>query len=305
MSSQDLQHRYGKTAVYPNLLPERLGEAFFDQLPSEPGVYWMLDAAENILYVGQSQNLRKRLFSYARAGSEAVSPKIMRLVYHTKQIQWEICESGEAARLLENQLLRRYHPPYNRVNTHPENYLYLGYSSGENVFRFGLSRNPDQLPLTYIYGAFKTLRLLRQIYGSLLRVFWFATHPRPTHTNIPMSLMSKRPPDLFEIGYPDIWTDEICKRWDYLIRRYLKGTGKTFIHELERLVTDPGHAPESFLEHMTRNDLHKLEDGYQKVTRKRYLLFKSRGVNYQTILQEDLDDLIALNPLPDQQEEQK
>ena len=296
MSTQNPRHRYDKTAVYPNLLLERLGDNFFNQLPTQPGVYWMLDLVGNILYIGQSKNLRKRLLSYAKANGKRVSPKVMRLVYHTAQIEWETCESAEAAKLLENRLLRAYKPPYNQLNTRPENYIFAGFEAAETGFHFALSRNLNRLNLENRYGAFKSVRSVRQLYSSLLRALWFATHYAEERTNVPMTLMHKQPPDNYEFPYPEKWDDEKVKRWEYLIKRYLKGTAHMLIEELSVLVTDQDHPPESFLEHMARNDLQKLDMCYEKVTSKQFELLKAHNIRGTIIPQGELDDLIVMKP---------
>ena len=296
MSIPNPRHIYDKTAVYPNLLIERLGDDFFGQLPSLPGVYWMLDLVGNILYIGQSKNLRKRLLSYAKANGKRVSPKIMRLVYHTAQIEWEICETAEAARLLENQLLRAYKPPYNRANTRPENYTFAGFEAADSGFCFALSCNLKSLNLENRYGAFKSVRSVRQMYSSLLRALWFATHYAEDRTRVPMALMSKQPPDHYEFPYPEKWDEQKVKRWEYLIKRYLKGTAHMLIEELSTIITDKNHPPESFLEHMARNDLKKLDTCYEKVTRKQFELIKAHGIHGTLIAQDELDDLLVMKP---------
>lgn len=297
MSIQNPEHIYDKTAVYPNLLLERLGDDFFSELPSLPGVYWMLDLVGNILYIGQSKNLRKRLLSYARANGKGTSPKVMRLVYHTAQIEWEICESAEAARLLENQLLRAYKPPYNRANTRPENYIFTGFEAADSGFRFALSCNLKSLDLENRYGAFKSVRSVRQLYSSLLRALWFATHYAEDRTRVPMTLMSKQPPDCYEFPYPERWDEQKVKRWEYLIKRYLKGTALILVEELSVLITDKDHPPESFLEHMARNDLKKLDACYEKVTRKQFELLKTHNIRGTIIPQDEVDDLMVMKPM--------
>ena len=50
--------------------------------PTSPGVYRMLNAANDVLYVGKAKNVRKRLASYARV--TAVQPaRIMRMIAAT------------------------------------------------------------------------------------------------------------------------------------------------------------------------------------------------------------------------------
>ena len=68
------------------------------------------------------------------------------------------------------------------------------------------------------------------------------------------------------------------------------------IEELSVLVTDKDHPPESFLEHMARNDLQKLDACYEKVTRKQFELLKAHNIRGTIIPQDELDDLIVMKP---------
>jgi excinuclease ABC subunit C len=56
-------------------------KAFVDSLPARPGVYRMLDAAGEILYVGKARNLKSRVASYFQPSN--VHPKVQALIAKT------------------------------------------------------------------------------------------------------------------------------------------------------------------------------------------------------------------------------
>ena len=79
--------------------------------PGKPGVYGMLDAAGELIYLGKAKCLRTRLLSYFRARSRP--PKAGRILREARAIVWEICTHEFAALLREQELIRRWRPRWN------------------------------------------------------------------------------------------------------------------------------------------------------------------------------------------------
>lgn len=103
----------------PNPLEKILGRSFFLSLPEKPGVYYFRDQEEKILYIGKSQNLKKRLNSYRSTKAEKSDKRLVRLVNATYTITFETCLSEKSALRLENKLIREHNPPYNRAQVYP------------------------------------------------------------------------------------------------------------------------------------------------------------------------------------------
>jgi hypothetical protein len=97
----------------PKPLVERFGEEFFAALPTGPGVYFFCGAAEGVLYVGKARNLRKRLGSYRVANPERLSRRIIRLLHQVRRIEWDECQTEEAARQREELLICVLAPKFN------------------------------------------------------------------------------------------------------------------------------------------------------------------------------------------------
>src|SRR5262245_55202955 len=94
------------------------------KVPHDPGVYGMLDRRARLIYVGKAKDLRKRLLSYFRPGSQ--NQKAGRIVDNTQTIIWEsaICEFSALVRELE--LIRRWRPRFNVAGVPgAERYVYL------------------------------------------------------------------------------------------------------------------------------------------------------------------------------------
>jgi len=81
------------------------------QLPVRPGVYRMLDAKGDVLYVGKARALRNRVTNYTQVAR--LSKRLQRMVAQTRSMQIVTTNTEAEALLLEAQLIKRYRPPYN------------------------------------------------------------------------------------------------------------------------------------------------------------------------------------------------
>lgn len=82
-----------------------------DECPRRPGVYGMIDARQQLIYIGMSTVLPKRLVTYFQSGSE--ERKEYRIAAHTKRLVWEVVGHGLAAELRELELIRHHQPRFN------------------------------------------------------------------------------------------------------------------------------------------------------------------------------------------------
>ncbi|MEA3000221.1 MAG: excinuclease subunit [Sphingomonadales bacterium] len=80
-------------------------------LPVRPGVYRMLDAKAEVLYVGKARALRNRVTNYTQVAR--LSKRLQRMVSQTRSMQIVTTNTEAEALLLEAQLIKRYRPPYN------------------------------------------------------------------------------------------------------------------------------------------------------------------------------------------------
>src|SRR5471030_2768807 len=86
-------------------------QAYLKTLPDAPGVYRMLNAAGDVLYVGKAKSLKKRVSSYALRGGH--NERISRMIAETAEMLFLTTESETEALLLESNLIKRLKPRYN------------------------------------------------------------------------------------------------------------------------------------------------------------------------------------------------
>ncbi|MBL8796831.1 MAG: GIY-YIG nuclease family protein [Planctomycetia bacterium] len=112
------------------------------ECPQRPGIYGMLDARGELIYVGKAKNLRCRLLSYFRKKSR--DPKAGRILRHTRTICWEYVPSEFAALLRELELIQRWRPEFNvqgQPGRRPRTFLCLGRRPAPYLF---LTRKPPR-----------------------------------------------------------------------------------------------------------------------------------------------------------------
>ena len=80
--------------------------------PTSPGVYRMLNAANDVLYVGKAKNVRKRLSSYARVNAPQPA-RILRMIAATVTVEIVSTSTETEALLLEANLIKQLRPRFN------------------------------------------------------------------------------------------------------------------------------------------------------------------------------------------------
>jgi excinuclease ABC subunit C len=95
---------------------------FLATVTEAPGVYRMLDAGGETLYVGKARRLKARLASYFRG---ALNAKTQALVTRIADIQVTVTNSETEALLLEQTLIKEQRPPYNILLRDDKSYPFV------------------------------------------------------------------------------------------------------------------------------------------------------------------------------------
>ncbi|GAA4654622.1 hypothetical protein GCM10023142_17600 [Anaerocolumna aminovalerica] len=134
-------------------------------LPELPGVYKMLDSLGNIIYIGKSKCLKKRVKSYF-----VNSPKwekVNKLVLFIDNIEYEVTDTHLEARLLECELIKSIKPSFNSQMKHDKNYVYLKVNDFNNYNSLSIILDRED----NCYGPFRRKHSIYDIIDSLKHIF--------------------------------------------------------------------------------------------------------------------------------------
>ncbi|HEV2263863.1 MAG TPA: excinuclease ABC subunit UvrC [Stellaceae bacterium] len=97
-------------------------------MPPAPGVYRMLDAKGDALYVGKASNLKNRVANYANVNGLPV--RLKRMVAETHSLEIAITHTEVEALLLECNLIKRLMPRYNVLLRDDKSFPYIHLTGG-------------------------------------------------------------------------------------------------------------------------------------------------------------------------------
>ncbi|RRI05988.1 excinuclease ABC subunit UvrC [Mesorhizobium tamadayense] len=138
------------------------------RLPNQPGVYRMMNAAGDVLYVGKARSLKKRVTNYAQGRFHTA--RIGRMVRETATMEFVVTRTEIEALLLEANLIKRLRPRFNVLMRDDKSFPYIlltgdHVSPGIYKHRGARSRKGDY------FGPFASAGAVGRTINSLQRAF--------------------------------------------------------------------------------------------------------------------------------------
>ena len=143
-------------------------EATVATLPLTPGVYRMLDAKGDALYVGKARSLKKRVATYTQVAR--LPERLRRMVHETRRMEVVTTASEAEALLLEANLIKRLRPRYNIVLRDDKSYPWLVLTEDHRYPQIGKHRGERRKGASY-WGPFASAWAVNQTLTALQRVF--------------------------------------------------------------------------------------------------------------------------------------
>jgi len=136
--------------------------------PSRPGVYRMIDARGDVLYVGKAKNVRKRIQSYTRPTGH--DTRIERMIAATRTLEFVTTRTETEALLLEANLIKRLRPRFNVVLRDDKSFPYILITSDHWAPQILKHRGARTRPGHY-YGPFASVWAVNRTVNALQRAF--------------------------------------------------------------------------------------------------------------------------------------
>ncbi len=164
--------------------PERLS-ILLKEIPGEPGVYFMKDESDRILYIGKSKKLRSRVRSYFR-DTPKHSPRIDMMVRQVAEIEFIVTDTEAEALALEANLVKQHQPYFNVLLKDDKKYPYLLITWSEDYPRIFITRNRRLgKEKDKYYGPYVDVGLLRNTLHIVKRIFPLRQRPQPLFKDRP------------------------------------------------------------------------------------------------------------------------
>jgi excinuclease ABC subunit C len=136
--------------------------------PGAPGVYRMIDAAGDVLYVGKAKNIKKRILAYARPTGHM--PRIERMISATATIEFVSTATETEALLLEANLIKRLRPRFNVTLRDDKSFPYILITGGHTAPQILKHRGARTHPGDY-FGPFASAGAVNRTITALQRAF--------------------------------------------------------------------------------------------------------------------------------------
>lgn len=141
---------------------------YASDLPGTPGVYRMIDASGNVLYVGKARHLKNRVSSYLNTGAQNL--RIQKMISQTTSMEFVTTRSEAEALLLEANMIKKYAPRYNVLLKDDKSFPYI-FFSGDHDFSLITKHRGAKTRKGKYYGPFVSAYAVNETLTLLQKAF--------------------------------------------------------------------------------------------------------------------------------------
>lgn len=142
--------------------------AFVRTLPAAPGVYRMLDAEGEVMYVGKARNLKARVTNYTRP--DGLEVRLQRMIAATVSMEFVRTETESEALLLEANMIKRLKPRFNVLLRDDKSFPYILIATDHEAPELTKHRGTRRRQGHY-FGPFASATAVGRTIASLQKAF--------------------------------------------------------------------------------------------------------------------------------------
>ncbi len=145
-------------------------------LPDAPGVYMMKDITGRVIYVGKAKSVRKRVPAYFQSPN-TYSPRTFALISNVRDLQYIVTRNEKEALILENELIKYFHPKYNIALRDDKTYPHLKLTIDEDFPKLVMARISKRervkhkTPGIKYFGPYPDVSSLKRTLKTIQRIF--------------------------------------------------------------------------------------------------------------------------------------
>jgi excinuclease ABC subunit C len=141
---------------------------FVKRLPVKPGVYRMVDAKGDVIYVGKARQLKNRVSSYTRLGGH--TNRIAAMIALTRHMEFVTTATEAEALLLEANLIKKLRPRFNVTLRDDKSFPYILIAKDHPVAQIAKHRGSRNRKGSY-YGPFASAGAVNRAINTLQKAF--------------------------------------------------------------------------------------------------------------------------------------
>jgi excinuclease ABC subunit C len=133
-----------------------------------PGVYRMLDARGDVLYIGKARALKNRVANYTQV--QGLTNRLLRMISQCRSMEIVTTNSEAEALLLEAQLVKRFRPPFNVHLRDDKSFPFILMRADHDFPRIMKHRGARKAKGSY-YGPFASAGSVNTTINALQKLF--------------------------------------------------------------------------------------------------------------------------------------
>jgi excinuclease ABC subunit C len=229
------------------------------QLPARPGIYFFLNKAHQIIYIGKARNLKDRVKSYFLPTDD---PKVHHILQEAADLDYLVTDNEKETAFLENNFIRRFQPKFNLRLKDDKSFPLIKINLAEEFPSITLTRRVENDGARY-FGPFHPAHQARRTIELIAKYFHLRTCSGPLPPG------RKRPCLEYDLGMCSAPCTQLISRENYQENvqnalLFLEGNSQLLLPILEKKMKKAAEALEFELAARWRDLIYTVKSLQQK-----------------------------------------